>query len=330
MPEMPDPPAERDAVVPGPDEHDAPGDESLDVAEWVSELRRLYVEPKTRAELREEGAMAPLRRKLRLRGPRRAREFEEIEPESGHLSPMRPSPVFVQGLPHPHPPGSDPAAPTADSASGPGSSAPEVPSEPTRAVAASADEPVSMLGNLAAGIPTRREPTSAAPVVAPRAAETEDRSSGGWLLSYLEATGRASTADDAGSAAASGRDPAGADLAADDAVADGGPELEAPTDHVEVRDEPGPEVDGEPEDDPGPGLVGDPWPVPEPLEESRFEPALVERAELEGEHESSFVDEVLLVDSAEAESGWERGVAARAGSRAGERQRRRAWVCTRR
>ena len=41
---------------------------SLDVPEWVSELRRLYVEPKTRAKLRQEGAIAPQKRKLGLPG----------------------------------------------------------------------------------------------------------------------------------------------------------------------------------------------------------------------------------------------------------------------
>lgn len=47
---------------------------SLDVPEWVSELRRLYVEPKTRAKLRQEGVIAPQKRRLGLpsgRGSRR-------------------------------------------------------------------------------------------------------------------------------------------------------------------------------------------------------------------------------------------------------------------
>ena len=46
----------------------------LDVPEWVSELRRLYVEPKTRAKLRQEGVIAPQKRTLGLpvgRGSRR-------------------------------------------------------------------------------------------------------------------------------------------------------------------------------------------------------------------------------------------------------------------
>src|SRR6478735_3059621 len=57
------------------DGSDAPADgrESLDVPEWVSELRRLYVEPKTRAKLRQEGAIAPQKRKLGLPGLRGSR-----------------------------------------------------------------------------------------------------------------------------------------------------------------------------------------------------------------------------------------------------------------
>jgi len=46
---------------------------SLDVPEWVSELRRLYVEPKTRASLRREGAIVPQKRKLGLPGGRGSR-----------------------------------------------------------------------------------------------------------------------------------------------------------------------------------------------------------------------------------------------------------------
>ena len=43
---------------------------ALDVPEWVSELRRLYVEPKTRAKLRQEGTIAPQKRRLGLPGGR--------------------------------------------------------------------------------------------------------------------------------------------------------------------------------------------------------------------------------------------------------------------
>ena len=46
----------------------AEGRGALDVPEWVSELRRLYVEPKTRASLRQQGAIAPQKRKLGLPG----------------------------------------------------------------------------------------------------------------------------------------------------------------------------------------------------------------------------------------------------------------------
>ena len=51
----------------------AEGRGALDVPEWVSELRRLYVEPKTRASLRQQGAIAPQKRKLGLPGGRGSR-----------------------------------------------------------------------------------------------------------------------------------------------------------------------------------------------------------------------------------------------------------------
>ena len=51
----------------------AEGRGALDVPEWVSELRRLYVEPKTRASLRQQGGISPQKRKLGLPGGRASR-----------------------------------------------------------------------------------------------------------------------------------------------------------------------------------------------------------------------------------------------------------------
>ena len=72
---MPDTPPESGAEEPGAAGTPQPDDatKSLDVPEWVSEIRRLYVEPKTRAKLRQEGAIAPQKRKLGLPGLRGSR-----------------------------------------------------------------------------------------------------------------------------------------------------------------------------------------------------------------------------------------------------------------
>ena len=63
---------------------------SLDVPEWVSELRRLYVEPKTRAELRQEGVIAPQKRRLGLPGGRGSRRGATDAPGAGRRRPVPP------------------------------------------------------------------------------------------------------------------------------------------------------------------------------------------------------------------------------------------------
>ena len=90
MPETPQPPDEEDRPAPSPEAGGAEH-EALDVAEWVSELRRLYVEPKTRAEVHQESAIAPLKRKLRLRGPRRTPL--PVDVEAGPMDESPPEPV---------------------------------------------------------------------------------------------------------------------------------------------------------------------------------------------------------------------------------------------
>jgi hypothetical protein len=68
---------------------------SLDVSEWVSELRRLYVEPKTRAARRQEGEIAPQRSKRgRARGRGSARTAD-LAPEPAAAAAESPDPVAV-------------------------------------------------------------------------------------------------------------------------------------------------------------------------------------------------------------------------------------------
>jgi hypothetical protein len=72
------------------DGNDGPADGrgSLDVPEWVSELRRLYVEPKTRAKLRQEGAITPQKRRRGLTGGRGSRrEDAPATPAPGATGP---------------------------------------------------------------------------------------------------------------------------------------------------------------------------------------------------------------------------------------------------
>jgi hypothetical protein len=85
------------------------GRESLDVPEWVSELRRLYVEPKTRAKLRQEGVIAPQKRRLGLpsgRGSRRGAVDAPVAPVAPAAGPAEqadravavPAPVAPEAL----------------------------------------------------------------------------------------------------------------------------------------------------------------------------------------------------------------------------------------
>ena len=72
---MPDTPPGSGVEEPDAGDAQQPDDatKSLDVPEWVSELRRLYVEPQTRAKRRQEGSIAPQKRKLGLPGLRGSR-----------------------------------------------------------------------------------------------------------------------------------------------------------------------------------------------------------------------------------------------------------------
>ena len=91
MSETPDQPTASDRPEPSRTD-DAAEHEPLDVAEWVSELRRLYVEPTTNAEQHRESGMAPLRRMLHLRGSRHVEPSVESHP-APELSPLKPSPT---------------------------------------------------------------------------------------------------------------------------------------------------------------------------------------------------------------------------------------------
>jgi len=51
--------------------------------EWAAEIRRRYVEPKTRAMLREEGATTPRKRKRRLFGAPDPRPRNAAAPDTG-------------------------------------------------------------------------------------------------------------------------------------------------------------------------------------------------------------------------------------------------------
>ena len=176
MAEGPDPAGARDRAGTEPAEgaeHDA-----LDVAEWVSELRRLYVEPTTRAEVQQEGAKALLRRRFHIGGPKRTAPPVESEAEPGQqLSPMKPAPVFVPGSPHHPSPGPVPPAPDTDV--GP-------PVSDRTAIFPAAPVPEGETG------PERDRAnvsTSGASEDPEGTGGTEGPSSAAWLLSYLEATG---------------------------------------------------------------------------------------------------------------------------------------------
>ncbi len=172
MPETPQPPDEEGRPAPSPEAGGAEH-EALDVAEWVSELRRLYVEPKTRAEVHQESAIAPLKRKLRLRGPRRTPL--PVDVEAGPIDESPPEPVETAA-----PDSVEPPAPAhepvtwdlkVDPASVPAPVAPAVdyapPPPPAVAVPDSHD----------ASEPVEHQPAAA------------------WLFSYLEATGHGTDAE---------------------------------------------------------------------------------------------------------------------------------------
>lgn len=74
MPDDLTPPRDGDAVnepTPPAGAEPGPSREAYDIPEWVSEVRRLYVEPKTRAKIREESAGARHRRLSGIRPSRR-------------------------------------------------------------------------------------------------------------------------------------------------------------------------------------------------------------------------------------------------------------------
>ena len=143
----------------------ADGRESLDVPEWVSELRRLYVEPKTRAKLRQEGAITPQKRRRGLTGGRGSRR---------EATPATPAP---------------------------GAGGPDVGGDATAGTAfvpeAVRPAPLEPGHNLPAALPlpsaaALTEPLtdeSGAPYIPPGASVEEEVAT--WLTSYLVATGHA-------------------------------------------------------------------------------------------------------------------------------------------
>ena len=157
MSETPDQPTASDRPEPTRTD-DAAEHEPLDVAEWVSELRRLYVEPTTNAEQHRESGMAPLRRMLHLRGSRHVEPSVESHP-APELSPLKPSPTSLRGLAQRPDPVSDPAE----------------------------EHPESAPGDDSGG--AGAEPILGSPQVDEESGETEGPSSAAWLLSYLEARG---------------------------------------------------------------------------------------------------------------------------------------------
>ena len=237
MAENPDPAGARDRAGTEPAEgaeHDA-----LDVAEWVSELRRLYVEPTTRAGVQQEGGKALLRRKFHIGGPKRASPPVESDVPEQQLSPMKLSPAFVPGSPHHPSPGPVPPAPDTDVVPPVGDRTAILPAAP---VPEGESERERDRANAS---------TSAASEDAEGTGGTEGPSSAAWLLSYLEATGSTTTA---------GHPEAADDVDQTSASApDHGGEVEpqrAP--HVEV--EPGPVPLGEVEAEPDLGAGSEPTP----------------------------------------------------------------------
>ncbi len=224
MPEVPEPPGEGDRPAPTENDTGAEG-ESLDVTEWVSELRRLYVEPKTRAEIRQEGTFAPLKRKLHLPGSRRPALPADIEAGPPDPPATDPGPATPPGSPDPPAPEPTAAPPTAEpppaSAPAPAAVAPEVVPAPT--------------------------PVAATPEVKSVATPDYDQPAAAWLFSYLQATGHGAELGD---------HRVVSPTAADDADVDGSPpsdQMVSPTNTDAPQDHPdsvGDEVDeGQP--DPG-------------------------------------------------------------------------------
>jgi hypothetical protein len=167
----------------GVDEPDAGGTQqpddatkSLDVPEWVSEIRRLYVEPQTRAKLRQEGGIAPQKRKLGLpglRGSRRSGDGNGDERAGGahsarsHSEPAEPTDVSQPAQAAPHEP-----IFTSIAAVPPGTVPPARP------------DPAFDGDGAAGSDPSKVEPP---PMV--------EEQVGAWLNSYLEATGHAADDD---------------------------------------------------------------------------------------------------------------------------------------
>jgi hypothetical protein len=154
------------------DGSDAPADgrESLDVPEWVSELRRLYVEPKTRAKLRQEGAITPQKRRRGLTGGRGSRH------EAPPATPATPAPGA--------------AGPAVDDAATAGT--PFVPEAVRPALLEPADTVPAVAAMGAAAVAAPTEPLvdeSGAPYTPPGASVEEEVAT--WLTSYLVATGHA-------------------------------------------------------------------------------------------------------------------------------------------
>ena len=169
--ETPQPPDEEDRPAPSPEAGGAEP-EALDITEWVSELRRLYVEPKTRAEVHQESAIAPLKRKLRLRGPRRTPL--PVDVEAGPIDESPPEPVETAA-----PDSVEPPAPAhepvtwdlkVDPASVPAPVVPAVDHAPPPPPAVAVPDPLD------ASEPVEHQPAAA------------------WLFSYLEATGHGTDA----------------------------------------------------------------------------------------------------------------------------------------
>lgn len=150
MPDEPSPPTDGDAVDESTASDDAargPTREAIDIPEWVSEVRRLYVEPKTRATLREEGEPSRYRRLTGIRPSRRSAPAAPdpttpptaevpapaapVEPE--HLSPER----LAAAMGIPNPPPLTPAGPTSPSET-PGPAVATEPATTSSAVARSA------------------------------------------------------------------------------------------------------------------------------------------------------------------------------------------------
>jgi hypothetical protein len=186
---VPDTPPESGAEESGAAGTNQPDDapKALDVPEWVSELRRLYVEPKTRAKLRQEGAIAPQRRKLGLpglRGSRRSGDGNGGDRAVGaHSIPSAPDQTDAWEQAQP----------------APAEQLPPAPAEPIfTSTAAVPPSPVPPVG------PEAGRGDSAGPRSDGSHGEPQpivEEQVGAWLNSYLEATGHAADDPDTGAGA---------------------------------------------------------------------------------------------------------------------------------